>query len=205
MSSDHSDEESPDASPKRKFRLTPAVILILLCGIFFLLLVGGGIFHFQSSSALKAELAATKKDLSEKTALIDEVQVQGQDLSKQLNALRTEIAAAKAETAAALAAAPPPPAVVAAPNPPAPAVVSAKTPETVAGPAAIRPLPAAGELSSTTFDAPPEEIKKPEPLVRRPAAKRAKLVVQDCQLVGKAAEEQAATLQRCMQILDGGR
>lgn len=195
MSSEHSDEESLDAPPKRKFRLTPAVILILLSSTFFLLLVGGGVFHFQSGSALKAELATTKKALSEKTALIDEVQAQGQDLSKQLSALRTEIAAAKAETAAALAAPPPPPpAVVAAPSPPASAIVPAKTPEA-----------AASELSNSTFDAPPGEMKKPAPVARRPAATRAKLAVQDCQLVGKAAEEQAATLQRCMQILDGGR
>ncbi|MFZ2852840.1 MAG: hypothetical protein WAZ34_01850 [Rhodocyclaceae bacterium] len=201
MSSEHSDEESLDAPPKRKFRLTPAVILILLSSTFFLLLVGGSVFHFQSGSALKAELAATKKALSEKTALIDEVQAQGRDLSKQLSALRTEIAAAKAETAAALAALPPPAAAaVAVPSPPAPAVVPAKTPA-----AAVKPQPAASELSNTTFDAPPDEMKKTAPVARRAAAARAKLAVQDCQLVGKGAEEQATTLKRCMQILDGGR
>lgn len=49
----------------------------------------------------------------------------------------------------------------------------------------------------------PEKIKsKP---VAAPAAKKSRMTGQDCQLVGKSQEEQAATLKRCMQTLDGGR
>lgn len=62
------------------------------------------------------------------------------------------------------------------------------------------PAPAPGSSPST---APAEEEKGKAKPASVPAAKKAKMAGQDCQLVGKSQEEQAATLKRCMQALDG--
>lgn len=175
MASEHSEEENPDAPPKRRLNLTPAVMLMILSGTLFALLLGGAIYHVLSGKALKAELAASKKELQEKAQQVDEAHEQIAGLSKQVRSLR-EFSAAKAAEVAALAGCEP----------------------ATAGKTAAAPQPGAPDGAAP-------ENRKVAPIASAPSARRSRPAVQDCQLVGKSAEEQAATLQRCMQILDSRR
>lgn len=64
--------------------------------------------------------------------------------------------------------------------------------------------PAPAPASSPSSPPAPAEAEKGKAKpAGAPAAKKAKMAGQDCQLVGKSQEEQAATLKRCMQALDG--
>ena len=73
-----------------------------------------------------------------------------------------------------------------------------KKPETAAPktPEASPPTPAAEAGSTPAASSPlPPKVRKPKP----------KSDAQNCELVGKSAEEQAATLQRCVGAMDGGK
>lgn len=57
--------------------------------------------------------------------------------------------------------------------------------------------------TSSPTSAPAPETEKNIPAVVPVSRKKAKAESQDCQLTGKSQEEQAETLQRCMQTIDG--
>ena len=175
-------EAPAEAAAKPKPKLTPVVILSILLGVSLAVSIAVGIYHVRSGKALKAELAASKDELMQKTQLLADQQEQIIGLSRQMHALR-EFSVAKANEAAAAA-----------------------TSKAAATATAVNSEPPAAPPASTPAVTVAPEAKK-EKAVRAPAAKKAappsQPPSQNCQLIGKTPEEQSATLQRCMQSLDG--
>lgn len=194
-------EELPESPAGKKLKLSPVIILSIVSGVLLLCLIGGGIYHVksvQSGKDLLTKLAANKEELKRKTLQLSEAEAQNEALSAQMHKLKEFSANKAAETAACEPA-------ISTPPTPEPDVKKA---EPVPPPAVIK-APVAGKAKAEASQppvavappAPVEPATKPKP-VSAPPAKKSAPVMQDCQLVGKSAEEQAATLKRCMQSLD---
>ena len=161
---------------KSKPKLTLVVVLSMLLGILLTLMLVGGIVYYQSSQTLHAELAVAGQQLKEKSQALDEMKVQIEVLSKQMHLLK-EYSIARSSPLGDKN------------KKPEGAIAAPKAPEsTPPGPAAE-----AARQPATTVSALPPKVRKPKP------------DAQNCELVGKSAEEQAATLQRCVGAMDGGK
>jgi hypothetical protein len=176
MSRDSKEDESVAAPPEVKPKLTLVVILSVLTGVLLTLVTGVTIYHFQSAKALGAELATAKGEIKRKAAMLTESQEQVAALSKQVHALRG-FSVAKASDVAED--------VVVADKLKSPAAPTAPIAPAASAPAASAPVATKKEPAAV----PVEKPSKPKNL--------------DCQLVGKSAEEQMATLQRCAKAMDG--
>ena len=173
MATDREEPEADEAPPVVKPKLTILVILSMLLGILLTVMAGGGLLYYQQSSALKAELLAARDELKGKGQALDEMKAQIEVLSRQMYALKDySIAHSTAR--------------------------SDKTRKTeVAEPAGnVKQNPAPPAEVKEAAGAPvlqePPKVKKPKPKPEGP----------NCELVGKSAEEQAATLQRCVGMMD---
>jgi len=172
----HSEEsEVVEEAPVLSSKLTIVVILATLLGILLTLIVAGVFLHFQNSKVLQAEVLAVKSALKEKSLALDDMKVQLEVLSRQVNLLK-EYSVARSSAAGETV------------NK-AESATSAMIDN-----AAIAPKSPGAKVTG----APPEP---PIP----PKAKKTQIVVQNCELVGKSPEEQAATLQRCVNLIDPPR
>jgi hypothetical protein len=204
MSSKSENEEAVETPQAKKPKITLIVALSITVGILLACSIGISIIHFQSGKGQAAELISLKDELKRKTQLVNDSQEQVANLSKQIHALREfSVSRAQAVAAATIQQADQ------AARPPAPAEPEEKKPEPISLPITKKsksPQPAAAvEKSepSAAIAVEPEAVKAKT--ASAPPAKKTAPATQDCQLVGKSAEEQAATLRRCMQSVDGRR
>lgn len=155
-----------------KSGVTAVVVLSVALGVVLVVGMVGAYWHLQASDSLQAEVRSVRAKLTEKSLALDEMKNQVEALSSQMHALR-EYSVARSG-AAPVKDAKVPEAAVAQPAAPASDTVAAvKDPSTRA-----KETTPAGEKKNT----------------KRPAA--------TCELVGKSPEEQAATLKRCVELID---
>jgi len=210
-------EVQEEASPaKRKFPLV--MVLSVLLGISLVVVVIGGVLFFQRGKALQAEVVAVKKEMQEKNIGYAELQKQVEALSQQMNVLKeysiarsgvTKTKELQPETAADSVHAALKPVsesgVVAAPSVPASAAVAAVPAKANTAVPAVVPakpniaVPSASKSNPVATTAP--EVVTPV----APKGGRQKPEGLSCELVGKSAEEQAATLKRCVGVMDSPR
>jgi len=189
------DSETPEVIEettvtKSKFPLV--IVLSVLLGIALLIVAIGGVLFYQRSKALQAEVIAVKKDMKEKNSAHVELQKQVEALSQQMNLLKDysiarsggETKALEAQPAAAAESVPPG-------LKPVPESVPATPAKTNAVASKSNPVAAVAPATAPEIVAPPAQKvirQKPEG--------------QSCELLGKSAEEQAATLKRCVGAMD---
>ena len=175
MSTETEESVAGDEASSGKLKFPLALVLSIAGAVFLLLSVVGGFVYLQTGKAAKAELLAVKSELKKKNAQIDGLKEQFNELAQQVIALK-----GKLETLE----------LAAAPHAESPALtVSAVDKEKGAdkeAPAGKTGSPVA-PVTATTAQA---------------AEKKAKADAQNCELVGKSAEEQAATLKRCVSLID---
>ena len=173
------ENEAPEVAEEEqraKPKLTLVVVLSMLLGILLTLMLGGGIAYYQRSNALHAELLAASQQLQEKSQALDEMKAQIEILSKQMHLLK-EYSIARSSPLGDK-------------NKKSEAATAAAKTSDSLSPA---PVADAAGTPAATLSPLPTKVRKPKP------------DAQNCELVGKSAEEQAATLRRCVGAMDGGR
>lgn len=178
MTTPREETEVPEvAMAAAKPRLSIVVILALLLGSVLTLLVGGAFLYFQQRNALQVEARVATEALKEKNQALGEMKGQIEALSRQMHSLK-EYALARSssesekKTESVL------------PEVPTQAATSAVVSKTAGNKESAKvPVAPASETA-------PAEAKKPAP------------EAQNCGLVGKSPEEQAATLKRCVMLMD---
>jgi cell division protein FtsL len=172
---DSKEPEVAEETPAVKSKLTIVAILAMLIGVLLTVMVAGVLFHYQRSKALQAEVLATSDQLKEKSLALDEMKVQIEVLSRQMHALKEYSIARSGSSSEKNKKS----------ESPAPALDATEN---------ASPLPEAKETANAPV------LPSPSP----PKAKKAKAKPdgQNCELVGKSPEEQAATLQRCVNLMD---
>ncbi len=174
-------------------RRKPAFPLALVVGAACvgLLLFGGllGIFvYLQQTKAAKADVVVLRNELKKRTAAVDELKAQIETLTVQVEKMKEDTERRAAEESARAA--------------------EAKAAEALAVPPEVATPPVkAGAAPKTAKE------RKPAPSVEKAAAsapasspvakgRKSASEAQNCELVGKSAEEQAATLKRCVSLID---
>lgn len=177
MIEDNEKPETPDSVPDAKPRFTPLVIVSMLFG--FLLCLGsvGAYFGYQKNRGLAVEITKAREEIKKKEVALEDMKAQVEALSRQMSALK-EFSVARSRGDAAGKAAPDASFPAAAPAVPPPENAKAAGKEN-----------AGSALRSDATLVPAKE-------------KRAKPDAQNCELVGKSPEEQAATLKRCVSVMD---
>jgi len=173
VATDREEAEVGEELPAVKPKLTMVVILAMLLGILLTLMATGGVLYYQRSSALQAEVHAARDELKGKSQELAEMKAQIEVLSRQMHALK-EYSIAHST-----------------------AIGDKNTKTEVAAPAGdsgqkpgILPEAKASAGAPPAAEAP--KLKKP----------KAKAEGQDCELLGKSPEQQAATLQRCVSMMN---
>ncbi|MEI7430644.1 MAG: hypothetical protein WCL27_09325 [Betaproteobacteria bacterium] len=187
------DSETPEVIEETtvtKSKFPVVIVLSVLLGIAVLVVAIGGVLFYQRSKALHAEVNAVKKEMKEKYSAYVELQKQVEALSQQMNVLKEYSIARSGGESKALEA------------------QSAAVAESV--PPGLKPVPenlpaipakanaAALKSNQVAAVAPAPEIVPPQ----AQKVVRQKPEGQSCELVGKSAEEQAATLKRCVGLMD---
>lgn len=174
------DSEVVEPAPAAKPGITVVVILSILIGVLLTVMVVGAFFYYQRSSELQSEVRSARDELKGKSVALDEMRAQIEALSRQIFALKEySIARSSSGKASGKEAAAPPASGGTEPGPPA----AAETSKATASPAA--------------------EASKPDTAPLPPVRKvKAKPAGQSCELAGKSAEEQAAILKRCVNLMD---
>lgn len=173
MATDREEAEVGEEVPAVKPKLMIVVILAMLLGVLLTVLAAGGVVYYQRSSDLQAEVRAAQDELKGKSQELAEMKTQSEILSRQIHALK-EYSIAHSTA------------------------IKDKNKNTAvaapAGDAGQKPelLPFAKETAGAAPLPEAPKLKKP----------KAKAEGQDCELMGKSPEEQAATLQRCVSIMD---
>ena len=174
MTDDSEELEIAENVPAAEPRLTIVVVLSVLLGILMTLGAVGTYFHVQESRKLQAEVRVARNELIQKSLSLDEMKSQIEALSMQMNMLK-DYSVARSGNAGE----------------------KAKTKESAVPPVVdvtASNIPALAGIKG----------KAALPVVPDPrVAKKNKPEAQNCELVGKSPDEQAATLKRCVSLLDG--
>lgn len=165
--------EIVEETPAAKSKLPLVVILSGLVGILLTLLAAGVVLHFRASNALQAELLKMSAELKTKARAVDDLQTQIGALSSQMDILK-DSAAARSGSARERARI---------------KDAEATASESEAKAQAGKEKAAAPAAAPVAAPVPPKPVKP-------------KLAPQTCELVGKSPEEQAATLKRCVGLID---
>ena len=173
MIEDDETPETPDSVPDMKPRFTPLVIVSMLFGFLLCLASVGAYFSYQKNRGLEAEIAMAREEIKKRDGALEDMRSQIGALSQQIGALK-EFSVARSRGNGA-----------------------GKTVPDASLPSAS-PANAKGAIKENAAGA----VRAGEAPV--PAkAKQAKPDAQNCELVGKSPEEQAATLKRCVSLMDG--
>jgi len=169
---DEEPEVIEEKTPVVSPKLTIVVILSTLLGILLTVIVAGAFLYYQNSKALQAEVLAAKEALKERSLAVDDMKAQIEVLSRQVDLLK-EYSVARSNAAGE----------------------KARKAESVA--------PAVLDNAAIAPKTPVDKVTGAPPAPPIPSkAKKPQAVAQNCELVGKSPEEQAATLQRCVNLLD---
>ncbi len=176
MTNDTTEPDAVESAPAAKPKLPLVVTLAMVLGAMLMAGVGAVVFHVQSGNALRAEVAALKKELKEKDLAHEETKAQVEALSRQIELLKDNAIArssnAKEREAGDSSA--------------SGGQQSGAAADVVAKGASADGKPVADEAEP----APPPRTKKP------------KSDKPNCELVGKTKEEQEETLKRCVSLID---
>lgn len=173
MATDREEAEVGEELPAVKPKLTIVIILAMLLGILLTVMAAGAFLYHQRNSALQDEVRATREELEGKSQALAEMKVQIEALSRQMYALKEfSIAHSTAIEDKKRKT-----------DVPAPAGDPGQKPES---------LP---EAKATAGALPAQEAPK----LKKP---KAQPQGQDCELLGKSPEQQAATLQRCVSMMN---
>jgi len=168
------DREEPqvvEEAPAVKPRLSLVVVLSMLLGVLLTVGVVGAILHFEKSKASQVEMASVREEIRVKSLALEEMRMQLEALSKQMNVLK-EYSIARSGSA----------------NGKDGKVGSVSSSADAATNATAVP-------SATEKNGLPEISVKAKKSKPKPDS-------QNCELVGKSPDEQAATLQRCVSLID---
>ncbi len=173
-----------------------------VAGLLVLILIGGEIYAVVKTRALQSELTTVRKELKERGRVAGEQQTQLAALSQQVEAMKTELAAKAAESAAKEEAAKAAAEAKAAEIPAKP-VAPAKSvaPSTPHKASAVEKAPVAAASEPVRNEAAKADTAKAE----APKAVAAKAKAPEpfsCDLTGKSPEEQAMILKRCVRVMD---
>lgn len=164
--------------PPERPRFPLVVFLSMLLGVLLTVGVIGVFLYYQKSQALQAEVVAARKELKKKNMALDEMKAQIEILSRQMHTLKEYSVARSGQ--------------------------SREKEKKPAAAAHVADAPVQVEKASGDV----EKVLEPEvpiPSKNPPKAKRPKPSGESCELVGKSPEEQAATLQRCVELMDGSK
>ena len=175
MTSHNEASEIVEEAPGLGPKLTIVVILSTLLGVLLTVIVAGAFLYYENSKALRAEVLLAKDALKEKRLALDDMKAQIEVLSRQVYALK-EYSIARSNSAGEK--------------------VKKKEIDSPAVPDKAVFVPKSPGSRETG--------RAPEPPIP-PKAKKPQAVAQNCELVGKSPEEQAATLQRCVNLIDPPR
>ena len=175
MSTETEEAVAGDEASSGKSKFPLALVLSIVGGVLLIFSLVGGFIYLQTGKAAKTELLVLKNELKKKNTQIDGLKEQFDGLAQQVLVLKEKLETLE------LAAVPP------------------------AESAAVT-VPAGDKEKSVDKEAPAGKASSPAaPATATPALaaeKKAKADAQSCELVGKSAEEQAATLKRCVSLID---
>jgi hypothetical protein len=174
-------EEIPvvvDDGAARPARLTMVVILAMLVGILLTLIAAGAVLHYRQGVALDEQVSALRGELRKKDIALEEMQAQNATLAKHVKVLKGYSIASS--------------------------IASSETAINAGSAAAVAN---GGEGSGSGPDAAAKKNVPPQTAVAPQARKTTaggtgSAGTQDCNLVGKSADQQVATLQRCVSLID---
>ncbi len=175
VTNDSEESEVSEEVPAAKPRISIVIILAMLLGVLLTVGVAGAFVLLQQSRALGKEVLTAKADLKEKSIALEEMKTQIEALSRQMNALK-EFSIARSGNAKDKSR-------LTENNAPSVDAAVMASPSSDAKEVAVVVVP---EVSA------PPKVKKDKP---KPDG-------QSCELVGKSPEEQAATLKRCVSVMD---
>lgn len=184
MIEDDERPEVPGSVPDLKPRFTPLVIVSMLLGFLLCLAGFGAYFSYQKSRGLAAEIVKAREEIKKKDDALESMKAQIEGLSRQISTLKEFSVARSGANGAGKAGAPPEPAL--------PLAASAVPAPMPSSPANAKEPAKDNAASAAKADAASVSAKE----------KRAKPDAQNCELVGKSPEEQAATLKRCVGAMD---
>lgn len=196
--SSEAQEVSQDAPSAVKPRLSVVVVLAMLLGALLTVLLVVAYYNLQRNNAMQAEIRATRAALSEKSLALDEMKAQIEALSKQMNLLKDYSVARsspqspnKTETSTSVPGANQLPKGELAPKPEQSS--KAEPPPKAGQPPKPEQLSKAAAHKESNGGTTPPVLEKGPPTSREPL---------NCDLAGKSAEEQVATLKRCVEVMD---
>lgn len=175
MTTHNEESEVIEEAPDHSPKLTIVVILSTLLGILLTVIVAGAFLYYQNNKILQAEVLVAKDALKEKSLALEDMKSQIEVLSGQVHMLREYSVARSNATRENVKKA------------------ESAAPVELDNAALAPKSPGARETGTP--------LKPPI----APKAKKPQTVAQNCELVGKSPEEQAATLQRCVNLIDPPR
>ncbi len=186
MTSESSEAQVVEETPKGRSGILPVLVLSVLLGIVVIAGVVGAVIAYQSAKASRAELLAMKKEIvsiremSEPKENSPALDAALKDMKHQIETLSGQIKVLMASVS----------------EHSSPEVPTAKS-------AAIGDKTSESASSNTVGQVP--QVKESSSAVQvstKAEAASKKPDVRNCDLIGKSPEEQAATLKRCVSLID---
>lgn len=173
---------APETSTARK--TTVVFILSAVLGVLLLADVFGAFAYFRQTSALRSELAMAKQALRQNSVALSEANAKNEGLAQQMRALREHAVAHSTGNAA-----------------------KEKEEQKTAVPKQVVGAQPSSESPKNLIAVDKGDRRKvdaqPVPLSPSAKVRKTPVTIENCELVGKPAEEQAATLKRCVGVMDG--
>lgn len=179
-------EETVVAPPEARTARKTTVVFVLsaVLGVLLLADAFGAFAYFRQTSALRRELAMAKEALKQKSTALSEANAKNDGLAQQMRALREHAVAHSTGNAA-----------------------KEKEEQKTAVPKQVVGTQPSSESSKKTVVVDQGATQKVDmrsvPALPPAKAGKAPVTIEDCELVGKLAAEQAATLKRCVGVMDG--
>ncbi len=175
MIEDNETNEVSDSLPEVAPRFTPLVVVSMLFGFVLCLGIVAAYIAYAKIRSLQAEIVALKEDAGKQGVALQDRQAQIEALSSQISALKEHAVARSGKKAAS----------------------SEKV-------LSVDPSsPAASGVSAPAVQLPDMATKSIRGVDVQPRKERVPPETENCELVGKSPEEQAATLKRCVSVMDG--
>ncbi len=175
MIEDNEKTEVADSLPETAPRFTPLVVVSMLFGFVLCLGMVAAYLAYGKIRSLQGDIVAVREEVKKKNAALQDRQEQIEALSRQISALKEHSVARSRNNATPREAIPP---------------VGSSSPAT-------------SIVSAPGVQLPGIATKPGAGIAVQPRKKKAQPETENCELVGKSPEEQAATLKRCVSVMDG--
>ncbi len=182
MIEDDETPEAPESVPDIKPRFTPLVIVSMLFGFLLCLASVGAYFSYQKSRGLEAEIVLAREEIKNRGVALEDMRSQIEALSSQIRVLK-EFSVARSRGNGV-------------------GKVDPDDSLPTSSPASSGAMPLAPAHANDAAKKKNGGAVKADAVPVPAQEKRAKQDAQNCELVGKSPEEQAATLKRCVSAMD---